>query len=400
MNFNIFKIKSIGLPLYLYWFIFLLVQNIVEYDKDSLLISLFKVVLLGYLVYGFFSKFKFNKINFSKLTMWGILSIFLILNMIMTGNGGNAIFYLFPIILSFLVYIIGEKYKISLNEYVIILNFYIICVLYIVVYGLILTPNVITGFSSLTQSYGNEFKSFLFSNHELGMYLVFAIISCLFCYHFHKKNKIMYICFIFILLIGLVLTFSRTSMLALAIFLFVYILTLKNKKLKFVISIFIILLILLALDPSVSDFIINIVFKSKHATSGREEMLNFGINYFQNLDFVDKCFGVGAGQVNIISKSFGHSTLHNGFLQVLLTFGYFGLIILFGLLINSIINAINICKINKQLGLIILGLCLTPFAFMGTNTALIFNSPIDSYMLTLFPIILPKLLHNYLKEEK
>ena len=57
-------------------------------------------------------------------------------------------------------------------------------------------------------------------------------------------------------------------------------------------------------------------------------------------------------------------------------------------------------KIDRFYGAIFSGLAFSLVFFMLTNTAVIFYSPIDSSMMTIFAVIIPKYFRNWLYKNR
>lgn len=386
--------------LFLYWFILVLWQNIGGQQARSNIDIVIKIGLIASLVLYFFSK--------SLCIQRKALIYFLIIALSMAAtffldnvyNINVMISYIFPLLFIFLTYCIGKNQKICVEEYIQYLHWVILVVLYMIVYSFIFCREKFTSISTISTAYGNELSSFLISNLEYGMYLTFAIFACLICMHCEKKvkyRKVFYSIIIILCFINLLFTYSRTSIIASIAAVVIYIFAGNRKIMPYFFVICIIVALILSTNEKVSVFVNDIVFKGGTA-SGRDTMIQIAISEFSNGTFVEKLFGRGYGRggemIRVLTE---HGSLHNGFLQLLIVNGIVGLAIVVIFLIYNIISAIRFISFNKFWGGIFLALSCMPVFFMMTNTSIIFYSSIDSAMLTIFTIIVPKYFCNAVK---
>lgn len=81
-------------------------------------------------------------------------------------------------------------------------------------------------------------------------------------------------------------------------------------------------------------------------------------------------------------------------LQVLIYYGVVGLAFMIGFIVCRLISSTKLMKASRFLGALNVALTVTCALLMLTNTAIVFNSPIDSFFLTAFTIVIPKYIEN------
>lgn len=389
--------KNVGFMFVIYWGILVFWQNVSGAQTRGTIDTIIKIGLLAYFI-GFYLR-RAKVINIKIIPVF-----FLAFSLIITATGesqfslSNVIAYAYPILFLSMVYGFGDGHEINRSQLVSFCNCVIGITLYAAIYAILFRWDQFAGALSLSAAYGSELCSFFISNHEYGMYLVAAIISCLLCLKYtlkiNKKRKIIYIIAIALFSVNLILTFSRTSLLGLGIFLIVYCLFEKAKARKWIIMIAVAIIVIMTLSPTISTFVNNIVLKENN-TAGRDVLFAQGVQYFQNGTLFEKIFGHGINAPRLYFESYyDHGSVHNGYLQVLLYYGLVGFISMSAFILHQVIVSIRFLKVDRHIGAISLALLLSAAAMMFTNTAIIFTSAIDSYFLTIFFIVVPKYLRN------
>ena len=282
------------------------------------------------------------------------------------------------------------------EEFIQFLKLLIITVLAAVIYSIIFQSQEYLSFVKVSKAYGSELSSFLLSNHEYGMYLVFGIISIFNYYKYietkAKKRLYLGICICFI--VSLIATLSRTAFFALIAYLIVHLLFSENKKLRRCVGLCLFIGVMLLLIPEVFDFAKNILWKEGN-DAGRLKMWNQAVNDFKNCDLLTQIFGRGLIKANEYAIiNFRHASLHNMFLQILFESGIVGLCFIIGIIISGFSSAFKIYKINRELSVELIALFVAAICFTFTNTAELMRGSIDSYMLTIFTFIIPKYISN------
>lgn len=394
--------QNISFVLFLYWFILVFWQNIGGYQARSFIDVIIKLGLLFYIT----SFYIFHSKNISKniFKIFYLLSALFITFIFETNINMNIVIsYFFMILFIIISYGLGNDFEINKKQLLFFLNLIICVVLYSCLYAIVFCTDSFTSALSLNNAYGNELSSFFISSHEYGMYLVYAIISCIIGLEFSNRKKIIifYIVSIFIFLINLILTFSRTSMAALVLFLIVYILFSKNKNLKKLILILCCLsIIIFTLSSTIQNFFFKIILKENNL-AGRDVLLELAIEYYKSGTIREKLFGYGIYQSReFFGLETNHGSIHNAYLQVLIYYGIIGLGSMLIFLFSNICFCLKEIKKDRFMGAVSLGMLISGMIMMVTNTAIIFNSPIDSYFLTMYTIIIPKYVRNAINKKR
>ena len=389
--------KKLCNALFIYWLILVVWQNNGDYVGSGNLALAIKLVLVLFLTVKFSQRSL--AVRSPKLVIWLLFAIYMVVSLVVHGGGESSaiIFYLFPVIFTLLTFIFQENAEVDENSYFNFLRAVIVVVSYMAIYSLLFKTSYFANLFHLTSTYGNELSSFLVSSHEYGMYLVFGIISCVLCFAkaSSTKMRVLYIIVILVFSLNLLATLSRTSILALVVFgLTFFLLSGKNRAKKYIVAAIIVFLAACILIPEVRSFTLTVVFKESN-DAGRVIMWNGSIEHFKNASIVDQLFGMGNSETaEYVATTFGHGAVHNAFIQVLLVLGVSGEIWLVGCIISSLINGIRIRKIDKNYGALFIALTVSAISFLFTNTACIMESPIDSFMLTIFTITIPYYVSN------
>ena len=182
------------------------------------------------------------------------------------------------------------------------------------------------------------------------------------------------------------------------VYIITYILIEKSKARKWIALAMVLVVIAVIMVPTISNFTFNILLK-ENTTAGRDVLFNRGVQYYQNGSLIEKMFGYGVQKPRTHFETYyDHGSVHNGYLQVLLYYGFVGLLFMIVFLIYQIAVRIRFVKQDRHIGAVSLGLLLSAAAMMLTNTAIMFTSSIDSYFLTIFFIVVPKYLCNSVRE--
>lgn len=380
-----------------YWGILVLWQNVSNAELRGTADLFIKIGLLAYFVIFYLAKGKtLNTKALAVMALGGSL-------LITAGSESqlplsSLVAYLYPILILLMVYGVGDKLQINRSQLVAFCNCVIGITLYAAVYALIFCWDQFAGALSVEKSYGNELSSFFVSNHEYGMYLVAAIISCIVCLrlcpNLRRLGRNMYIAAIVVCAINLILTFSRTSLLGMGVFLLVYFGLESRKNRKWLVFLVVLIVALLNVFPALSDFTYKIVLK-ENQSAGRDELFAYGIKYFENGTAFQKIFGHGITELELhFEKYMDHGKVHNAYLQTLLYFGLIGCIAMISFVLSQVVASVRLLKTDRFAGALSLSLVLSAAAMMFTNTAIIFTSAIDSFFLTAFFIIVPKYIRN------
>lgn len=384
---------------FIYWLILVVWQNLSRTIALSGTDLIIKIILILMLTLFYFHRAR--KVSKNIFAIF-LLAISLIISLWHSGDslsGRTFITYVYPLLLAFLTLGIGNDFQINRREFSFFLNGVILVSLYMAIYSFIFYPNHFKGIFRLTAAYGNELSSFLYSSHEYGMYLSFAIVSCLLCIEEKqqepRKKRTPYYFAIGIFGINLLLTFSRTAIFSLVIIMCIYCLFNKNtetqKWISFSIFTFVVLLIL---STKIRNLVNLVLFKGLKNLGSREELYSFAIKIFNDGTLGEKLFGYGYQVRNTFEQFSGHGSVHNAYLQVILYFGLVGFLFLCTLLFSHFKMCIKLYKVSRFYSVVFICLLLSGMAIMFTNTMIVFTSPIDSFFLTVFTILVPKYVRN------
>jgi len=158
--------------------------------------------------------------------------------------------------------------------------------------------------------------------NEIGINAIFSMIFLTF---YFKRNVMFLPFFIMALIIG-TLTFSRTFFLALAIFSLYILFKISNTK-SFFIKIITIasLLVFFSIILSTNFEFLEVIIE-RYTISTNDDRIKITLGYFNLLEFMNIFFGKGA--INYFYFYNQDFSVHNGFLEVFFSYGFFGLMLL------------------------------------------------------------------------
>ena len=393
------KEKNVSLMLFFYWAVLVLWQNINPAGTAGTAAdTVIKLGLLGSLSVYFLLN---PRSNYRYFLLFGLFVASIIVSFSMESPISLRSFvnYLYPVIFVFLTLLVGDKNEINKRQLLTFLKLVIVIVLYAACYAIIMMPDKFIGAMNLTNAYGNELKSFFFSNHEYALYLSSGIISCVMCLELDKNKPfskvLLYLIIILFFGVNLILTFSRTFMLGMLCFFIVYcLLNIKSSFSKLALLAAGTVTIFIFAVSEYREFVFRILMKENNL-AGRDELSDYALKIFEKGNAIGKLFGQGVTRVqNTLSNEFEHSSVHNGYLQLLLYFGAVGLGFMICFILTRLIASIKAIKKHKFIGIISVAFVLMCVVIMPFNTTIIFTSQIDSYFLTMFMLIVPKYVIN------
>lgn len=393
--------KNVSAMFIIYWGILVVWQNISGATTRGTIDVLLKIGLLGYFSVFYLLK---AKTFHAKGLVVALLAMSLLVTFFTESQLqlSTMIAYVYPILVLFLVYGLGDNMQINRSQLVVFCNCVIGITAYAAIYAVLFCWDQFVGAFSLTSAYGNELSSFFVSNHEYGMYLLAAIVSVIICIrlcpNMNNLSKGLCIAALVLFSANLILTFSRTSLLGLGVFLLSYCFFETPKARKWIIIVSVLIGILLLVVPSLREFVYRIVLKENTA-AGREELTEYAVQYFKDGSIFEKVFGHGYAETRANFKTdLDHGSVHNGYLQVLLYFGLIGCGAMVLFVLSQIIVSIRFLREDRFTGVVSLALALCAAAMMVTNTAILFTSQIDSFFLTMFFILVPKYVRNCVQQ--
>ena len=394
------NLEKSHIVLFVYWFALLIWQNVRSVGNRGAVDTMIKAGLILLLV-GYFC-FNAQRLQINALFSTLLLAV-LSGATLMSASGVTFslfLYYLYPVLFCFVIYTVGWNAQINKNQLISMMHCIIIMVAYIVVYALVFCRDQFTSAFSITNAYGNELSSFLISSHEYGMYLAYGIMAIFLCMEFGESiswwKRILYVIGIVAFAVNLVLTFSRTSLVAFSAMFAVYMFFCANKITKRILLLAVLAMgLTIVFVPQLREFVVSIVFKDGN-DAGREELTELGFSLFKDASLFQKIFG-DTGFGDKIATASGHGSLHNGYIQMLVSNGLKGVVFLLVLMINSFRgnkSVKNCSNSEKNLCRLFNGFLLASAFFMLTNTSVLFQSSIDSYFLSLFSVIIPKYVRN------
>lgn len=264
--------------------------------------------------------------------------------------------------------------------------------------------------SSSQTIYNNAAHSFFDSKNSFGIYEFLAIVSGIYLL-FNDNKKIFHFVILIVEAFMLYVSFSRASLLALGVFLIFYLLLIliycdkifnkKNKKLVLRIYLAIacilgISLVVILCNPTIKNYIFDIVLRVGVGNAGRDEIWKNGIKALQNspLNYI---FGIGWSELNANDCSY----LHNIYLEIFVVGGILKSLIYLYVFIIGIKRLLNME--NSIIKLICISTCVSYFAFGFYESQIIFELGITPLLFMLFIFIIPssyKGVKINLEEEK
>ncbi len=332
-------------------------------------------------------------------TIYFICALFTCINAGSTLSIADIISHIFTLAVIIFLFGINGRYQASESDLNVFLTLIILVDLYLVLYCLMFRTSYYTQILHLTSAYGYELSAFLTSNHEFAMYMFFGVMACIWKLNKvkHKKALTVSIAILAVVfVIHIILSFSRTAMLACAaaFFVFVYI---YNKRLFIILSILTAIAYALILSNREFSYFVFTVLLKQNTTAGRSNLYEIALRIFNESDLLKQLFGNGVSKtVLLVVQNEGHRSFHNAYLTTLISGGLSMLALLIYGALMPVYDSLKAYRESRFEGAWIRGLAFAGIAFMLTNTAIYFNSPIDSFLLTVFCVIIPRYRTNCL----
>ena len=395
---------NIDLVFLLYWGVLVFWQNINKGSTGTLADTLLKMVLISVLtVYYLMHTHSFSlcQLAFSLLFAVNMTVSFM---MEETASLRMILNYFFPVLFVFLSLVAGGELQLSRRKTVRFMRGVILLVSYMAVYAVVTEPETFLNALSVTNAYGNELSSFFISNHEYGMYLMAGVAACLICLELDTERPPLlsccYLVAIPVFLVNLVLTYSRTSMLATLLFLAVYILcNLKSRYGRLMGAAAVLTVTVILTVPVLRVYCFEIVMKGNNP-AGRDRLAAAAMSLFREGTLPQKLWGHGVTVTTAVLRTeAGHSSAHNAYLEVILYYGLIGFAVMLAFVATHMATLIRSFKENRVVGVIGFGLLLACISTILTNTAVLFTSPIDSFFLTVFTVLVPRYMRNAVEDK-
>lgn len=398
--------KCIANYIFNYWLILLLWQNLFTNSVRGTADTLVKLTLLLYLCYGFFrnSKGRARK-NITIVLFIGTMLLSLFMNDLSSLSLGIFLYYAFPCIYAFLTYSMGDLIKLEADEVRAVNRKIIVVVSVAVLYTVIFEHAQFITALSASNGYGNELHGFFTSMYEFALYLFYGIAGCIREIEDGKKNgkngKWIYYVLIVVFFFTMILTFSRTAIIGCIAFLAIYSLfNLRSTVAKMVLLFGMILIVLCMTIPQLNTYVFQTVWKSGISNS-RERLYAAAIDYYNAGSTLDKIFGHGVSESRYFFMTFdGYGSIHNGYLQILVYYGWMGIGWVVTLAVSQIKIILRCMHYDKTLAVESFGFLIVGLLTMMPSTVILFNSSIDAFFLTSFMIVIPRLrmkqtINNY-----
>ncbi len=387
--------------LFAYWFVLLAWQNIGGGTNRSGVDLIIKCGLILMLVVYYFMHMSGIRRDVLKI----ILILMMIYGGIKMSNGmalSEALYYFFPLMFILLVFGVGGHFELNRKQLLRLCNMLIIVMTYTAIYAVIFCFDQFKNVFTIDSAYGNGLRSFLFSNHEYGIYLAFAIMAAILCMELDpeltQKRKALYCMAIVLFSVNLILTFSRTSMMGLGIMLISYTIAFAKKKLKvilfwsLVIAVFAVLLI-----PALRDFFWEIIMKENNDAE-RGDLAQNAMDIFYDGTILEKLFGRDFYYIEqYLQTNRGFSSFHNAYVTQLVANGIVGVAIIIVMIILVLHDTYVTIKSGaeyRHVAKFFIGFSVSVIFIMMVVTSVIYASSIDSYFLTLFTMIIPKYVNR------
>ena len=245
-------------------------------------------------------------------------------------------------------------------------------------------------------AYGQECRSFLYSNHEFAVYLSIALISAIYL-TLSRKMKLRYFIPVFaVMILNLLSTYSRTAMVGFAVSAVLLLFFESKNKTRFIFfTLIVVVAAALALQNNeINDFVMQKVFKGSFASSGsimdskRENMYVNEYAVFRESDLLRQIFGYGYSGANAFPG-------HDAYIHILLTGGLAMFAFFAGIIVFSINQSVIVMRYDRRAGALLLGFQAFALLYMVAQTPILFYSTMDSFFITMICVIIPMYVRNY-----
>ena len=244
-------------------------------------------------------------------------------------------------------------------------------------------------------AYGSECKSFLYSNHEYGLYLSAAIIFAVRTLFRKRRNAILSVLAISFLAVNLISTFSRTAIIGCVAGVIILSFAIGGKTARYILLVAGITICIVSLDASLRTFFFRKILKNSITDSGsvidrgRSSMYHNEWSFFLSGSFLEKLFGHGYNG----NRAAGH----NAYLMILNTGGICEFLFFAVMILWSLYNALISFRIHRETGALCFALQTLVLLYMVAQTPILFYSSMDSFFITMLFVLIPLYVSNYLK---
>lgn len=392
--------KRLPVCLYSYWLLLMAWQTMRPVaNRSSVDIAAKAVLIIALAISVIMIRLPLKTKNF---VFFHVFALFMILHAFIKESNlsaVNAISYGYSILFAYLFFVHIGKFKMSQIQYIGFLNLLIGAVSMMAAYSMAFRSGKFIGAFSVRNAYGNELTSFFTSNHEYALYLLLGCYACLFCYQrtldVPAKHQKVYLFLLAIYAVNLILTYSRTALLGASIMLAAFVMLSKMVRAKkiIVVTLFFAVVIFL-LSQTLQGYVFNIILKNSD-DAGRFTMWRYGLGLYSNFSVFDIMTGYGGTATRVLLESLGnHASFHNAYIQILVQYGIIGMLFFIGIILGAVKNALMIMRHDRFVGSMILSLTLATVAIMATNTTIIMQSNVDSFIITVVVFVMPIYMKN------
>lgn len=389
--------KNIIMTMFWYWIIIIVWQYVRPVSNRSLLDTLVKMCMFGLIVWYAVRNGKGLKL-YGK-TGIGIIIYFLtqIITIVLDSrkaSTGNLITIAFMFI-EIVIFLIMLNFETITEEQ---LTKFCKCLLAVAVimcfYNMAFHTSRFMGtFSAGGYSYGRECKSFLYSNHEFGIYLSAAIISSCWLTIRGKLNKLLFLACGLLMGVNLLSTYSRTAIIGCIAALFILLFFYSKPLFTGVAATFCGGLVYISQNEKLNAIVFDKIMKGSFENGqvmdeGRSSMYEDEFQHFVDGDFFHKMFGYGYAGKEQFSG-------HDAYLVILLTGGIIMFIFFIMILLMGMNYAFKTMQKNKSIGSLMIGYIVFCVLYMIAQTPILFYSSMDSFFITMLAVIIPKYVYNH-----
>jgi len=389
-RYNIAKI------MYIYWVIIIIWQYVRPVENRSVIDSLVKIGVFGIIcLYALnYGQAAIRKDFAGCLTVYLVCQLVTIVFDTGTFSLGSFITVAFMMaqIVIFLVFL--DEEEIFLSELEWFCRSIVAIVFIMAAYNALFNASRFMTVFSAGSAYGNECKSFLYSNHEFGIYLAVGILSALWLMLIRRMNKITFIVLVAFFTVNLLSTYSRTAILGCITAIFVLLFYYRKKVFLWAAMVAGLVYVYILNNPKVYDIVFNKIMKGSFEEGQvmdeeRSSMYVDQFQYFVNATFRQKMFGYGYAGA-------GQFPGHDAYLMVLLTGGICMLIAFIAIVLLAMNYSFKCIRVNRSVGSLMLAFQVFSLLYMIAQTPILFYSSMDCFFLTMITILIPKYIYNHL----
>lgn len=386
--------KDIVRIMFAYWILVIIWQTFRPVANRSIVDMLVKLSLFGMVaIYGYNRRNRRNAYWITVGTLFFCMSqiITVISDRLTLGTAITVMFMIIEIII-FLIWLRNEPISYCDIEWFgeSLIGIAVIMAIYNIIFN---TSRFLSVFVGSGGAYGNESKSFLYSNHEFALYLSAAIIFAIWFFVIKKNSGFKTLLILGLLISNLMSTYSRTAILGVLAAILVLMFYAGVKYFAGILLIYGIAGILIFSLPKLNYIVFYKILKDSYEQSGtlldagRSSMYLEEWEFFKNGNLFQLLFGHG-----YVGNNIGG---HDAYLTLLNTGG----IIMFSFFVVVLLWAVRksfyCLRYDKRIGSLMLGLQILTMLYMFAQTPILFFSTMDSYFITVLAIMLPLYSANY-----